>query len=199
MKLLLPLIAGYLLGSIPFSYLVTRIITGKDIRHLGSKNVGATNVLRTTGRIPGIVALVLDILKGVAAVLFARDYFGMTLGTAAAAGLAAVVGHSFPIFLNFKGGKSVATGAGAFLMLAPLALLSSIGIFVMMLFGFRIVSLASMVGCFTFPLFAWLFGSNMNIVLFGALSALWIIFRHRENLVRLIHGTERKMRTSKNE
>jgi glycerol-3-phosphate acyltransferase PlsY len=197
MKTLFILIGGYLLGSIPFSYLVTRIQTGKDIRQLGSKNVGATNVLRTTGKIPGIIALILDVLKGSAAVWITRDFFQMTPGIAAAAGFTTVVGHSYPIFLSFKGGKSVATGAGAFCVLSPFGMLSSIGLFVMMLFGFRIVSLASMIASASFPLFAWVFGAGTQVVVFGAFSALWIVLRHRQNLIRLFQGTERKMGISR--
>lgn len=197
MKSVVVLIAAYLIGSIPFSYLVTRIRTGKDIRQMGSRNVGATNVLRTAGKWPGILALLLDILKGAGAVWMARYFFPMSPGMAAAAGFAAMVGHSYPIFLGFKGGKSVATGGGAFLILAPLAILSSIAIFAMMLFGFRIVSLASIIGSASFPLFAWLYGSTKEVAMLGALSSGWIIFRHHENLTRLFQGTERKMRDSK--
>jgi acyl phosphate:glycerol-3-phosphate acyltransferase len=199
MKLAIVLIAAYLIGSIPFSYLVTRIRTGKDIRLMGSRNVGATNVLRTTGKLPGILALLLDVFKGAGAVLMARYFFPMSPGMAAAAGFAAMVGHSYPIFLGFKGGKSVATGGGAFLILAPLAILSSIAIFVIMLFGFRIVSLASMIGSASFPLFAWFYGSTKEVAMLGGLSAGWIIFRHHENLIRLFQGTERKVRHSKND
>ena len=106
--------AAYFIGAIPFSYLITRWKTGGDIRNLGSRNVGATNVLRTSGKLPGLVALILDVGKGITAV-----YLGGALGGneiwGAVGGFFAVVGHSFPVFLNFRGGKSVATGGGAFL------------------------------------------------------------------------------------
>jgi acyl phosphate:glycerol-3-phosphate acyltransferase len=193
------LFSAYLIGSIPFSYLVTRIMTGKDIRNLGSKNVGATNVLRTTGRIPGLIALTLDFLKGVGAVLLGRHFFPLSQTIPAACGFLSMIGHSYSLFLHFKGGKSVATGAGAFFVLSPLAILSSIGVFAMMLFGFRIVSLASMAGSAAFPIFAWLYGCSRPVVIWGALSAGLIIFRHRANIVRLFQGTERKMRERKND
>jgi acyl phosphate:glycerol-3-phosphate acyltransferase len=183
---------SYFLGSIPFSYLITRWKTGGDIRTMGSGNVGATNVLRTSGRLSGLAALILDVGKGVAAV-----YLGKALGGneiwGAAAGFFAIVGHSFPVFLNFRGGKSVATGGGAFLMLCPLGILSSIALFIVMLLIFRIVSLGSITASASFPLFAWLYGAQKGIVIWGAISALWIILRHSENVVRLLRRTERKM------
>ncbi len=193
------LVASYLLGSMPFSYLVTRIMTGRDIRQMGSSNVGATNVMRTTGKLAGLIALILDVLKGTAAVLVVRHFFPAAQALPAVAGFLAMLGHSFPIFLRFKGGKSVATGAGAFFALSPFGILSSIGIFAMMLFGFRIVSLASMVGSATFPLFAWLYGGSKQVVILSALSAALIIFRHKENLMRLFKGTERRMGDRKND
>src|SRR5262245_55836065 len=193
------LLSAYLIGSIPFSYLVTRIMTGKDIRNLGSKNVGATNVMRTTGKIPGLIALVLDFLKGAGAVLLGRHFFPLSQSIPAACGFLSMIGHSYSLFLNFKGGKSVATGAGSFIVLAPLAIVSSLGVFAMMLFGIRIVSLASITGSAAFPVFAWLYGSSKSVIIWGALSAGLIIFRHHANIVRLFQGTERKMGASKSE
>lgn len=199
MKTFTIILASYLVGSIPFSYLVTRTMTGKDIRQLGSKNVGATNVMRTTGRLPGLIALVLDVLKGTASVLTARYFFPLSPALPALAGFMAMVGHSFPLFLRFKGGKSVATGAGAFFALSPYGILSSIGVFAIMLFGFRFVSVASMIASATFPLFAWFYGSSKQVVILGALSAGLIVLRHRINLIRLFRGTERKMGDPKND
>jgi glycerol-3-phosphate acyltransferase PlsY len=185
-------LAAYFIGAIPFSYLITRWKTGGDIRNMGSGNVGATNVLRTSGKLSGIAALILDVGKGIAVV-----YLGRTLGGTeiwgAVAGFFAVVGHSFPVFLNFRGGKSVATGGGAFLMLCPLGIISAIAVFIVMLLIFRIVSLSSITASASFPLFAWLYGTEKGIVILGAISALWIIFRHSENVVRLLRRTERKM------
>ena len=182
----------YLVGSIPFSYIVTRLKTGKDIRDMGSGNVGATNVLRTTGKGAGLLALILDVAKGAVAV--GISYLaGGNERTAAIAGFAAMIGHSYPVFLRFRGGKSVATGAGAFLLLAPLAILSSIGVFAAVVAIFRIVSLGSVLAAAAFPLFTWLYGARRGVVICGALAAALILYRHRSNIVRLIRGTERKI------
>ncbi|HSP06465.1 MAG TPA: glycerol-3-phosphate 1-O-acyltransferase PlsY [Acidobacteriota bacterium] len=183
---------SYLLGSIPFSYLITRLKTGGDIRELGSGNVGATNVMRTSGKAAGMVALALDVCKGAAAVALARWWTGMELW-GAVAGFSAAAGHSFPVLLGFRGGKSVATGGGAFLVLSPLGILCSIGLFGFMLASFRIVSLASMIASASFPLFAWIFGAGRGIILWGAATALLILVRHHANIKRLFQGTERRM------
>jgi acyl phosphate:glycerol-3-phosphate acyltransferase len=187
----IPLVA-YFLGAIPFSYLITRWKTGGDIRNMGSGNVGATNVLRTSGKLSGLAALILDVGKGVAAVYLGRALGGDEIW-GAVAGLFAIIGHSFPVFLKFRGGKSVATGGGAFLVLCPFGILSAIAVFIVMLLIFRIVSLGSITASASFPLFAWLYGAERGIVILGAISALWIIFRHWENVVRLLRRTERKM------
>jgi len=190
--MILPVILSYLIGSIPFSYLIALLATGKDLRAMGSGNVGATNVMRTTGRIPGIAALLLDVLKGAGCVWLAHALGGDST-TMAVSGFMAMLGHSFPLFLGFRGGKSVATGGGAFGALVPLAMLSSIGVFGLMLLLFRIVSLSSVVAAASFPLFAWLYGAEKGIVLWGAISATLIIVRHHANIIRLFQGTERKL------
>jgi acyl phosphate:glycerol-3-phosphate acyltransferase len=185
-------LAAYFIGAIPFSYLITRWKTGGDIRNMGSGNVGATNVLRTSGKLTALSALILDVGKGVAAVYLGRALGGNEIW-GAVGGFFAVVGHSFPVFLNFRGGKSVATGGGAFLVLCPLGIISAIAVFILLLLIFRIVSLASITASASFPLFAWLYGAEKGIVVWGAISALWIILRHSENVVRLLRRTERKM------
>jgi acyl phosphate:glycerol-3-phosphate acyltransferase len=186
---------AYLLGSIPFAYLVARRKTGRDIREIGSGNVGATNVMRTSGKTLGALTLILDVSKGALAVLAGRyllkaDVYG------AIAGFCAIVGHAYPIFLGFRGGKSVATGAGAFLMLSPFGILCSIGVFVLCVLITRIVSLSSIIGSASFPLFAWIFHSEFTVVAWGAVSAGLIIFRHRPNIKRLLNGTEKKIGTT---
>jgi acyl phosphate:glycerol-3-phosphate acyltransferase len=190
-------IGAYLLGSIPFPYLLAKLKTGQDIREMGSGNVGATNVMRTAGKTVGLITLVLDIAKGATAVLLGRYLLDQAAG-AAAAGFFAVLGHAYPIFLGFRGGKSVATGGGAFLMLSPFGILSSIAIFILALATVRIVSVSSILASGMFPLFAWLFGAERSVVIWGAICASLIIFRHRLNIQRLIHGTERKMGEPKN-
>ncbi len=183
------LLTFYLVGSIPFSFIVTWLKTGKDIRDMGSGNVGATNVMRTSGKKAGLLALVLDVAKGAVAVGICL-LLGAGQRTAAMAGLAAMIGHSYPIFLHFRGGKSVATGAGAFLLLSPLAVLSSIGVFAVLVAAFRIVSLGSLLASVSFPFFLWLFGAGRGLVWCGALACCLILYRHRSNIVRLIQRKE---------
>jgi len=187
---ILILVASYVLGSIPFSYVITRLKTGKDIRTLGSQNVGATNVIRTAGKIPGLLALVLDAAKGIAAVLIAKK-FGVSSLLPGLAGCAAMIGHSYPVFLKFRGGKSVATGAGAFGLLAPLPLVSSLGIFFLSLFAFRTVSIGSIIASAFFPLFVWLWKLKA-LYISSALAAAIIIYRHKRNILGLYHGRSRK-------
>ena len=191
--MILPAILSYLIGSIPFSYLIARFITGKDIRGMGSGNVGATNVMRTTGKIPGVAALLLDVLKGAGCVWLAHVLTADPT-TKAVCGFMAMLGHSFPLFLGFRGGKSVATGGGAFGALVPFAMLSSIGVFGIMLLSFRIVSLGSVAAAAAFPLFAWLYGADKGIILWSAISAALIIVRHHANIARLFQGAEPKLR-----
>ena len=185
-------LSAYIIGSIPFPYLITRLKTGKDIRQMGSGNVGATNVLRTTGKTAGLIALLLDTGKGMAAVWLGSHFTGQPVWGAIAA-FAAMVGHSFPVFLGFHGGKSVATGGGAFLVLSPFAMLCSIGLFILSVAVFRIVALGSILATACFPLFAWLFGTEKPVVLWGGLSALLIVVRHHANIRRMLRGEERRM------
>ena len=192
MSHLLLVLGAYLLGSIPFPYLITRLKTGKDIRSMGSGNVGATNVLRTAGKAAGVIVLILDVGKGMAAVWIGRSITGQPEWGAIAA-FAAMVGHSFPVFLGFRGGKSVATGGGAFLVLAPFAMLCSIGLFVVTAATTRIVALGSILGAASFPLFAWLFGAEIQVIVWGALSASLIIVRHHANIRRMLRGEEKKL------
>jgi glycerol-3-phosphate acyltransferase PlsY len=178
------LFAAYLLGSIPFSYLVTRLKTGKDIRDIGSGNVGATNVLRTTGKLPALLALILDVGKGAASVILASRITGDS-AMGPPAGFFAMLGHAYPVFLNFRGGKSVATGAGAYGLLCPFAIGGCLIVFGIMLSICRIVGLSSIIAAASFPLSAWLLGSSKPVILWGGLSAGLIIFRHQENIREL--------------
>ncbi len=189
---LLVFVGAYLLGSIPFPYLFAKLKTGRDIREMGSGNVGATNVMRTAGKTVGLITLLLDVAKGATAVLLGRYFLGETSG-GAAAGFFAMLGHAYPVFLGFRGGKSGSTGAGAFLTLSPFGILSSIGLFILALAIVRIVSVSSILASGMFPVFAWLFGSERGVVIWGAICASLIIFRHRPNIQRLIKGTERRM------
>jgi acyl phosphate:glycerol-3-phosphate acyltransferase len=203
------LVLAYLIGSIPFSFLVVKLVAGKDVRQHGSRNVGATNVARTAGKIPGIFALLLDVAKGYAVVVLARwlvsrPEWPFEAGVqpwqsrelwVALAGLVAVLAHMYPVWLRFHGGKGVATAAGVFLALDPLVLAAAVLVFAIVLLVFRYVSLASIVSAASIPLFFrylieaapfWHIAVSMGI-------ALAVIVKHHSNIARLAQGTERKL------
>jgi glycerol-3-phosphate acyltransferase PlsY len=191
--------ASYLLGSIPSGYLLIRLFRHQDIRSVGSGNIGTTNVLRSGGKGLGAVTFLIDTLKGCAAV-----YLGTLLGVLLApnapvrtmqalAALCAVLGHMFPVWLGFKGGKGVATGFGVFLVAAPWAALAAIAVFSLVLALNRYVSLASIAGSVSFPVFAWLLVHGDRPWFFIAVQfavAFLVIAKHRQNIRRLLSGTE---------
>jgi acyl phosphate:glycerol-3-phosphate acyltransferase len=183
---------GYLLGSIPFGYILVRTFRGQDVRQSGSGNIGATNVSRTSP-VLGALTLGLDALKGCAAVLLTRLLFPGHNTLLGAAALFAIIGHMFPVWLRFRGGKGVATGLGSFAVIAPKTILVMLVIFVVIFLAFRYVSLASIVAVALFPLLAWVLEAYRNmpqmISLVAAASVL-IIAKHHENLRRLLAGTE---------
>jgi glycerol-3-phosphate acyltransferase PlsY len=185
------LASAYLIGSIPFSYLVARR-GGVDVRAVGSGNVGATNVLRSVGKGAGAAAFVLDFLKGAAATLLAMKTIGGAAFPSAAA-LVAMLGHMYPVWLRGQGGKGVATGAGAFLPLAPAAAALGMASFAAVAFVTRYVSLGSIVGAFMVGLLAFLFGALPPIPGAATAAAVLISWKHRENIRRLAAGTERRM------
>jgi acyl-phosphate glycerol 3-phosphate acyltransferase len=188
---------SYLLGSIPFGYLIVSAKTGSDIRQTGSGGTGATNVSRRAGKAAGILTLVFDALKGVAAVLIARLLLGHNenaLWWIGLAGLVAMIGHIFPIWLGFRGGKGVATGVGVFLVLTPLAVLLSGLLFVIVVAITRYVSLGSMIGALSVPAFAWLLNYGTPMVVTTLFGAALIIYAHRQNIQRLMSRTENKFR-----
>lgn len=193
------LLAGaYLLGSIPWSYLIVRLAQGLDVRTVGSGNVGATNVMRTAGKKAGGLALVLDVGKGVAAVLVSRALEASSLVVGCAA-VAVVLGHIFPIFLGFRGGKGVATAAGALGALEPAVLLACLVLFVAVVVWKRYVSLGSVLVAAAFPLVLWIaqrqgWARSDSWELLGAATiGLIVIARHRGNIERLWKGTERRL------
>jgi glycerol-3-phosphate acyltransferase PlsY len=208
------IIIAYLLGSIPFGYLIVRATEGADIRQTGSGGTGATNVSRRAGKAAGVWTLVLDALKGAAAVAIAKAILGLTaeVGQAgpsaqnahwwvAAAAVTAILGHIFPVWLRFRGGKGVATGVGVFLMLAPIAVAFAAVFFILIVWRTRYVSLASMLAALTIPVFALLQNSFIRPVESLAPSmgaavagAALILFAHRQNIGRLIEGTESKFK-----
>jgi acyl phosphate:glycerol-3-phosphate acyltransferase len=187
----LVLVASYLLGSIPFSYLVARQ-RGVDVRKVGSGNVGATNVMRNVGKGAGFLAFLLDAAKGAVAALIAqRSGLGVTM--AALAAVAAIVGHMYPVWLRFQGGKGVATGAGAFLPLAPLATAGALAVFAAALALSRYVSLGSMLGALSLAALAFATGAPSPVWIAAALMAGLIVWKHRGNIRRLADGTESRL------
>ena len=188
---MLPILLGYLAGSVPFAYLLARL-KGIDVRIAGSGNVGAANVLRTTGPWRGIIVMSLDVAKGIGAVLIAHMLAG---GTAliALTGAAAVVGHVYPVWLRFHGGKGVAVAAGVFTVLSPGATAVAAGLFLVIAWITRYVSLASIAATVALPPAAWIVGAPLSVVLVAAGTAVLILFRHRSNWSRLRRGTERRM------
>jgi glycerol-3-phosphate acyltransferase PlsY len=198
--------ASYLLGSIPTGYLLIRFFRHQDIRSVGSGNIGATNVLRSGGKGLGAVTFLLDVLKGCASV-----YLGALLGVLlapsapvrnmqAVAALCAVLGHMFPVWLGFKGGKGVATGFGVFLVAAPWAALAAIGVFAIVLAISRYVSLASIVGAACYPIFALLLVRGERPWFFIAVQfavAFLVIAKHHQNIRRLLTGTESRFGAKK--
>jgi len=190
---------AYLLGSIPSGYILMRLFRHEDIRSFGSGNIGATNVLRSGGKGLGAATFLVDVLKGCAAV-----WLGALLGAwlapnvnplnmEALAALVAVLGHMFPVWLGFKGGKGVATGFGVFLVASPWAALAAISLFIVILFFSRYVSLASILSAASFPLLAWFLGHGRQpvfVIAVQAVVALLIIVKHHQNIRRLLSGTE---------
>jgi glycerol-3-phosphate acyltransferase PlsY len=197
------LLLTYLLGSIPFGYLIVKLRGGGDVRETGSGGTGATNVTRRAGKRAGLLTLLLDALKGAAAVLIARVVFDGSEGAGwwvAASAFAVVAGHVFPVWLGFRGGKGVATGLGAFLLLAPLALLSALPVFVVVVWATRYVSLGSITAAALMPLAVWILGarSGANAETVPTLAAAaaggaLIIFMHRANIRRLVRGEENRL------
>jgi glycerol-3-phosphate acyltransferase PlsY len=183
---------GYLVGSVPFSFIVARCTGIADVRAVGSGNVGATNVMRSAGRIPGVIALILDLGKGVAAVLLCGSLAGGEAGASVGA-VSAVVGHVFPVWLGFRGGKGVATGAGAFIMLAPGAALAGVVGFALALVAFRIVSLASIVASATMAACAFALDYHRRIAWSAAAVAGLVIAMHARNVLRVLRGTESRI------
>jgi acyl phosphate:glycerol-3-phosphate acyltransferase len=192
MTRIIVVIVAYLIGSIPFGYLIVRGKIGADVRQTGSGGTGATNVSRRAGKAAGVLTLLLDALKGSAAVVIAKTFTGSEWIVAAAA-VAVLLGHIFPVWLGFRGGKGVATGAGVFLVLAPFALLCAGVIFLAIVLSTRYVSLGSMIGAATIPLFVWLWSDSRPLLIAAIVGALLIVFAHRGNISRLTQRTESRI------
>jgi glycerol-3-phosphate acyltransferase PlsY len=185
---------SYLIGSIPTGYWMGLIVKRIDIRTVGSKNIGATNVFRILGRKYGILVLILDILKGIIPVIAARIYFSHELQIVwILVGMAAVCGHTWTIFLRFKGGKGVATSLGVFLGLAPVPVLIIIPVFATILYFTRYVSLGSVVSSLLLPPLVWIFTQSLPLLVFCIAITALIILRHIDNIKRLMKGEEKKL------
>ena len=188
-------VAGYLIGSIPFGIILSKMFGGVDVRQAGSGNIGATNVARVAGPVPGILTLVLDGVKGAAAVWLAARYASDSAMWMTIAGLSALLGHCFPVWLGFRGGKGVATAAGMFLALCWPAALGAIGVFILVVLFSRFVSLGSVAAAAAMPLLIYLLWAPRHapplIVTFGAFAAaMLVVYKHDANIQRLVEGRE---------
>lgn len=182
----LAIIAAYLIGAIPFGLIVVKLMTGADVRASGSGNIGATNVLRTTGRLAGVLTLLLDAGKGFLAVWLADKLTGGATLWMSLAALAVLLGHAFPVWLKFKGGKAVASFVGAFAYLTPVPLLAVVLLFVFVVVWTRYLSLGSVIAAGLFPFACWMILHPRWPVLLSALgAAILIIYRHRDNIARI--------------
>jgi glycerol-3-phosphate acyltransferase PlsY len=194
------LIAAYLLGSIPTGYLAGRLLKGIDIREQGSGSTGATNVLRTLGKGPALAVLLIDAAKGAGAIALVNGYYALIETPAiplswqpwlvASAAFAALLGHSRSIWINFTGGKSVATGLGVLLAMSWQVGLGTLGVFAVVLAISRIVSLGSIMGAIAVPVLMIVLGQPLPYQLFAGTATLYVIWRHRSNIERLLAGTE---------
>jgi len=199
MMIIIAFIAAYILGSIPTSYIMGKIIKGIDIRKYGSGNVGATNALRILGTKVGIFTLIIDIGKGFLAVIIARSILPEPSDLLIIiTGLFAILGHIFTVFLNFKGGKGVATSAGVFIALVPIPVAISLIVFILTVWISKFVSLGSILGALTLFISELVINlrnsfSELEIFIFTFLIALFIIIRHKANIQRLINGNENKI------
>jgi glycerol-3-phosphate acyltransferase PlsY len=180
---------AYLLGSIPFAFLVPRYLGGVDVRRAGSGNVGATNVWRTTRLSLALLVLLLDAGKGALAVLAVR-LLGAPSGLQVVAGLCAIAGHMYPVWLGFQGGKGVATTGGVFAVIAPLATLGATAVFLAVAWASRYASVASMSAAVALPAGAWLLPGVREATLAASVAAVLVLWRHRDNMVRLRSGAE---------
>lgn len=192
MDIFLTAACSYLLGSIPFGFILVRIFRGQDVRLTGSGNIGATNVARSSPAL-GIFTLLLDALKGLAAVALTRALFPGRNTLTGVAALFAILGHMFPLWLKFRGGKGVATALGSFAILAPKPLLVALAIFVVVVLLFRHVSLGSILAVALFPLLAWLmhdYAASSQMLALMAVASIFIVAKHYQNIRRLLAGTE---------
>jgi acyl-phosphate glycerol 3-phosphate acyltransferase len=190
------MIVAYILGSIPNALWIGKVFKGIDVREHGSKNTGSTNAARVLGAKLGILTLILDISKGAIPTLIATMLLDSSISVILV-GICAILGHSFSIFMKFKGGKAVATTVGVFIVLVPGAILLAAVIFFLVFGITRYVSLSSMIGAISLPIWIVLFYKNIPLTIFGIIIAILIIVRHKSNIQRLLNGTESKFSINK--
>jgi len=188
----LAIVTGYLIGSIPFALLLARRWGARDLHRMGSGNIGAANVLRASGVTAGVLVAVLDIAKGAASVFLAQR-LSPNPSSGAVAGLAAIVGHVYPVWLRFRGGKGVATACGVFSVLTPFAIPPALAIFIVTVWATKYISLGSLLATVALPPVAYAIGNPASAVMAAFAAAAMIVFRHRANLLRLRTGTERRL------
>jgi len=201
LNLILSLLLAYLIGSIPTSFIFARLLKKTDIRKYGSGNVGATNVFRVVGKVPAVIVLIMDMLKGYAAVVFLPEIFMNNAIDAALGlelyrillGLSVISGHVWTVFLKFKGGKGVATAAGVLIAIAPKVIAGSASVWVLVFIAFRIVSVASITASIFLPVFALMFYSSTPLTLFTVLLCIFGTYKHKSNIQRLVRGEEKKL------
>jgi glycerol-3-phosphate acyltransferase PlsY len=186
------IVLAYFIGSIPFALLLARRWSASDLRLVGSGNLGAANVMRASGVTAGLLVAALDIGKGAASVWLAAR-LSATAGVPAVAGFAAIIGHIYPVWLRFRGGKGVATACGVFSVLTPMAIPPALAIFATVVWMTKYISLASVVASMALPPLAYALGSTAPVVGAAVASSMIIVFRHRSNVVRLRTGTERRL------
>jgi acyl phosphate:glycerol-3-phosphate acyltransferase len=196
------LVIAYLLGSVPFGYLLVKYVftRGEDVRRVGSGGIGATNVTRRAGLTAGLLTYVLDVAKGAAAVMLMRTVADDNYAWIGAAAIAAIVGHIFPVFLRFRGGKGVATGVGVYLALAPLSVLTTLALWIAIVYFTRYVSLGSIIATTAVPLWTWLYYGLLwpnrhltAMIVVAVAGCALIVAKHHENIGRLMRGTENKI------
>lgn len=187
------MIVSYLFGAIPFSYLLVRLIKGVDIRSVGSGNVGATNAGRVLGKWGFTAAFLLDMAKAFVPLYILINYIDVHSTVILVSAVCIIIGHIYTIFLNFKGGKGVATGVGIFLALSPFNLFLALVVFLVIIGIFRMVSLGSIIAAISLDLLVWLRSDWLGLQIFTTLVVLFIVFKHRSNIERIIQGKENKI------
>jgi glycerol-3-phosphate acyltransferase PlsY len=191
---LIMLIAAYLIGAIPTGVVLTRLFGTADIRKAGSGNIGATNVYRVAGKKLGILTLIGDALKGALPVLIAMKLMALGDAQVGAVAAAAFIGHCYPVYLGFKGGKGVATALGIYLVLSPLAVLGAFAVFALVLWKWRYVSLSSISAAAAIPLLVYFIEGNLALVVTSLFIGLVVILRHHQNIQRLLSGSENQFK-----